>query len=485
MEEASGGSKQPDIRYDTGAVDVLETPDIHSHDDTKLAGPYADLQSINETEQTRLLENFQNSRNKYAYLCAGRASRTFHFGSSKRFNRKAVAEAKEAFKISRVALIGHEVMMAYDSGEGSGITDLQEIGARIAADYDESLAQATDNEHLVATREYDYAYEYGSNSQPSLDSQNKTVIAVHSRPRGVGEKYLRRIHSWWGAQSDGSIKGVVKKVAVTAGLGTVAAASSLAAAPAVGAAVGIGGTIAAVGILTRVSKSSLVFHLDKQSSTGWYFDRLKLAVKDTITDNYQATDESEIKSVADLIEARVAKEAKSNHTRAAIGAAAVIGGTLLGELLHFATSGHGSVLSKQQTNNVAPKPRTTSPLHPHSTLHPRKPTTKFKPSLTRSPGVDQTNIKASQIGDRYISDIYEHAEGLHRGFSDMTHAANAAIKQGQLLRYNPDPSNPNLFWYKVTQKGATMFAKGAAESDKSVDVMRVLSHYGRVSILNS
>jgi hypothetical protein len=63
----------------------------------------------------------------------------------------------------------------------------------------------------------------------------------------------------------------------------------------------------------------------------------------------------------------------------------------------------------------------------------------------------------------------------------MLEAANAAHQHGLVEVVHPNPSNPNLFWYKVTKAGSK-FAHVPAGSTKTIDVMKVLSHFGNLKL---
>ena len=120
------------------------------------------------------------------------------------------------------------------------------------------------------------------------------------------------------------------------------------------------------------------------------------------------------------------------------------------------------------------------------TIQKKKPTTHgsiLQPRLRAAGGNAQLYVNPKRVDSQFVSQIYERREGMQRGLTDMTHAAQLAVKNHYLSVHYPDPSNSNLFWYEVTHKGAEKFARGATGSSRALDVMRVLSHYGRVTIL--
>jgi hypothetical protein len=88
-------------------------------------------------------------------------------------------------------------------------------------------------------------------------------------------------------------------------------------------------------------------------------------------------------------------------------------------------------------------------------------------------------VSENQINGRYVSTVYEQEYGnVHSGFANMLMAAHHAMAQGELIKVQPDASDPDTFWYKVTKKGAKKIARAAAGSTRTEDVMRVLAKNG-------
>jgi len=75
----------------------------------------------------------------------------------------------------------------------------------------------------------------------------------------------------------------------------------------------------------------------------------------------------------------------------------------------------------------------------------------------------------------FVAQGYENALGQQAGFTEMVREAGLAQRDGLLTKV-VDPSNPNNFYYRLTQKGANAIGARAG-STKTVDVGNVLARY--------
>jgi hypothetical protein len=190
------------------------------------------------------------------------------------------------------------------------------------------------------------------------------------------------------------------------------------------------------------------------------------------------------------------EQARRNRIQSALGFAAIVlpaaAGYGLREFVehihHFA---NGPIKPAHPAHPGAPAKHPPISSHPgsHKPSAPTTTTTRHIPGSPKAPPTsthhpNQIYVNPKSINNGYVTNAYERAlGGQRRGFLAYLQAEHRAIHEHLLQRVQPDPSNRNLFWDKLTEKGAKMFAKGKAGSSATKAVMSILSHTGSVTII--
>lgn len=245
-----------------------------------------------------------------------------------------------------------------------------------------------------------------------------------SNPALRGWRAARRYayDKWYRWSEEEGWRGKAKKVGALAVLGvaTGAATSGL-------AGVGIAGASAA-GFITRATRNYGIAHIERRAAV----HRAGADREDTADRLRQARQAAEQALESDTPISRILteeftnpanKQAKKNKLQPLLGFVAVAG---LAEFTRLARDYwsiiHGGPVHIPSIKPSHPPTRlgpSVKPLHPKLPHSPRA----IPPKAVLSRPIF---IHAKAIGHQYLSTVYERAEGLHRGFTDMIHAANAA-----------------------------------------------------------
>lgn len=343
------------------------------------------------------------------------------------------------------------------------------------------LAEAVKTKRLLNSKFY-VENEHGE----IIEKTGGNVVA--ERTRDLRRKFYEKWNKW--TAEDGK-KGMAKRAGTLAaggavlGLGFGVAGAGLAVA---GAAVGA----------SRVVKSFATTHIEKKSGalkaevdTEQVMVRLR-DVKDRAYQSLAASDDQDLDDFMEMIPEdelvrgthtkEANKEARKNAGRVAVALAVSTGAALLAselkdlvqDQLHQESLADrvrdvfGGYEEKPQIFNGLDYPGGPSPVIQLHDNHPKVVKHAAKHLLHK--------VKGDYSG-RFVSEVYQAHDGKKDGFLHMISAAHKAIVHGDLTKVQPDASNPDRFWYKVTKKGAKKFSHMATGSSNTKDVLSVLKPY--------
>lgn len=280
----------------------------------------------------RLIREFQDARNLYAFRSAGKISETLYRGKNRGYSRRSVRQAESRYQTSRHDLLSHQVFLAEDSGAVSGNDSIEAFRRNAARSLDATFTRSVASELLAHTREYEY--ERDGNNNKVYDSENKVVMTGRKAGGGIARRASTLAHKWWGEQND-TKGGRLKKASLVAGLGVAATAGSILLPPAAGAVLGISEAAAAFTAAFRISYSSAYYYMDGTGEKRRIHERLAKDLTEAEGLDYSGMYDRNSLHMSRILDKTAAEESKNNRRRAKIALGVVLAGTALGEVVHL------------------------------------------------------------------------------------------------------------------------------------------------------
>jgi hypothetical protein len=439
-EDTTLGGKPFTVAYRPGSKKAPEAPEapeaptqpyniIEEHRLNRYK-PLTEAGAKREEELRDLQEDFRKTRDNYAKISAGRSRRAILFG--RRYSKNALAKAEEEFDIAQIALTTKEVEIAIKDLKVSR-EDLGKVES----------ASAAENQWGLATT--------------LLEARTNT-------PKGKLGNLTRKFHEWWNKQNKAT-----KSVSMLGAGAVIGLPAGILAGPVLGVIAGgaLGASVAKSVARNRMSlRADLPHDISRaEEMDDWYQHRLIHApaehgriYEDVILDTEEHVNLNRW------------------DTAIAIGSAALggVGGGIAGHALLGKSAGHtaakGAVHHGGHASHTAHN-QGTHGQHGNNGGHNNHPPKKTGPT-----------VNPNNINHEYVSQVYEHAEGLHPGFTDMTHAANLAQHHGLIKTVYPHPGNPSDFYYVPTKAGAKLIHMKEGSPVTTTDVVKILSHFSKLKL---